>query len=675
VTKRVAKECTSWLAQADADKKLNRDLTVALVTARLLIISAPEYTDEMIKIMDLGRNQPAIDAIVAMLQHCLVEKRVVSASECMGLLEALTKMAQVSGRKPTEGMVRLFEDARSLARGMAPTLAGAPLDKSKLQDRKMVPVGKAKDPDDPAGLREQVQFWLDKWMALGQSTDERAVLQLVTQLLQQGWLKGDEVTDRFLRIAVDLSVERSHTAASQPGAAAGGGYAQVDALSRLVGVLLRYLEEWNRSAGLTKQTLLNKLMAAVVKAMHVQHAERKATFNQRPFHRLLLRLLVDVSEVMPEAMVLSLADVLQALQPRLLPAFSFAWLELVSHRYFMPRMLQAKKNKGWAPFQRLLLGLFKYMEPYLRVAELHEPIKLLYKGALRVLLVLLHDFPEFLCEHHLSLCDVIPPSCIQLRNLILSAFPRNMLLPDPFTPQLKVDLLPEISKAPAILSNFTAALNASNLRPELDAFLKGRGSRTFLQDLPGQLLLPTLAEAAACGTRYNVPLINSLVLYTAVHAIMQNGGQDKNPVTSGASMEMFLKLSRDLDTEGRYLFLNAIANQLRFPNSHTHYLSCVLLLLFQSTQDKEIVREQITRVLIERLIVNKPHPWGLLITFIELIKNPTYDFWRHDFVRSSKEIEQLFQSVARFCLPQQAVGGGGMGPGVEGVAPGGAAQS
>jgi CCR4-Not complex component, Not1 len=26
------------------------------------------------------------------------------------------------------------------------------------------------------------------------------------------------------------------------------------------------------------------------------------------------------------------------------------------------------------------------------------------------------------------------------------------------------------------------------------------------------------------------------------------------------------------------------------------------------------------RVLLERLIVNRPHPWGLLITFIELIK-------------------------------------------------------
>ena len=56
-----------------------------------------------------------------------------------------------------------------------------------------------------------------------------------------------------------------------------------------------------------------------------------------------------------------------------------------------------------------------------------------------MLLVLLHDFPEFLCDYHYGFCDVIPPNCIQMRNLILSAFPRNMRLPDPFTPNLKVN--------------------------------------------------------------------------------------------------------------------------------------------------------------------------------------------------------------------------------------------
>lgn len=60
-----------------------------------------------------------------------------------------------------------------------------------------------------------------------------------------------------------------------------------------------------------------------------------------------------------------------------------------------------------------------------------------------------------------------------------------------------------------------------------------------------------------------------------------------------------------------------------------------------------------TRVLLERLIVNRPHPWGLLITFIELIKNPVFKFWNHEFVHCAPEIEKLFESVARSCMVQK----------------------
>lgn len=48
----------------------------------------------------------------------------------------------------------------------------------------------------------------------------------------------------------------------------------------------------------------------------------------------------------------------------------------------------------------------------------------------------------------------------------------------------------------------------------------------------------------------------------------------------GAALDVFQTLIMDLDTEGRYLFLNAVANQLRYPNNHTHYFSFILLYLF-----------------------------------------------------------------------------------------------
>jgi CCR4-NOT transcription complex subunit 1 len=105
-----------------------------------------------------------------------------------------------------------------------------------------------------------------------------------------------------------------------------------------------------------------------------------------------------------------------------------------------------------------------------------------------VLLVMLHDFPEFLCEYHANFCDAIPTSCIQLRNLILSAFPRNMSLPDPLTPQLKVDKLPDMNKPPTILSNLTGPLASNerypNLQSDLDQLLRGNPREGFLQELP-----------------------------------------------------------------------------------------------------------------------------------------------------------------------------------------------
>lgn len=142
-----------------------------------------------------------------------------------------------------------------------------------------------------------------------------------------------------------------------------------------------------------------------------------------------------------------------------------------------------------------------------------------------MLLVLLHDFPEFLCDYHYGFCDVIPPNCIQLRNLILSAFPRNMRLPDPFTPNLKVgrrflrprcmrarrvsgvdsgsvllqvDMLSEINIAPRILTNFTGVM-PSQFKKDLDSYLKTRSPVTFLSELRSNLQVGGPSSGWRCG--------------------------------------------------------------------------------------------------------------------------------------------------------------------------------
>jgi CCR4-NOT transcription complex subunit 1 len=290
------------------------------------------------------------------------------------------------------------------------------------------------------------------------------------------------------------------------------------------------------------------------------------------------------------------------------------------------------------------------MEPSLRSAEMSAPLSMLYQGTLRMLLVLLHDFPEFLCDYHASFCDVIPPTCIQLRNLILSAFPRTMKLPDPFTPNLKVDLLPEITEAPRIRSNYIDVLQKMGdypLKQQLDNFMKtsnADAANVFLNELLVRLRLgPPSSDSSVGSTRFMVSQLNALVLYVGARSLAESTlpSSELNPQ---AAMELYRFLALNLDTEGRYLLFNAIGNQLRYPNNHTHYFSRVLLLLFEEAT-QEVVQEQITRVLVERLIVHRPHPWGLLITFIELIKNDRYGFWNRNFTRIAPEIERLFFQV------------------------------
>jgi hypothetical protein len=60
--------------------------------------------------------------------------------------------------------------------------------------------------------------------------------------------------------------------------------------------------------------------------------------------------------------------------------------------------------------------------------------------------------------------------------------------------------------------------------------------------------------------------------------INQNSQLDSFQIETAT--ELFRNLIMTMDTEGRYLVLNAIANQLRYPNSHTHYFSFIILYLF-----------------------------------------------------------------------------------------------
>ena len=319
------------------------------------------------------------------------------------------------------------------------------------------------------------------------------------------------------------------------------------------------------------------------------------------------------------------------------------------------------------------------------------------------MLVLLHDFPGFLCEYHFVLCDLLPSSCVQLRNLILSAFPTEGQLPDPFAPDLKVDTLPDVQKAPTVACDLHSTLGP--LLEHLEGYMKApaqtRNShmwRSFVASLPGHL------KTAGPEPKYNPSLINALVLLVGsrgaaqlqlVQAQLGPGAMDKQQRLQAATLvhatpacEILHSLAAELDAEGRYLLFTSMTNHLRYPNAHTHFFACVLLHLFAVAETEidssskaafgeagQVIQEQITRVLLERLIVHRPHPWGLLITFMELIRNPRYHFWDHSWVRCAPEVERLLQSVARSCASAGSGTGAAAAGSLGAAALGGAPQA
>lgn len=545
---------------------------------------------------------------------------------------------------------------------------------------------------DPPGLIEKTERLLREWVSIHQSGQIVKMFPVfVQQMTAHGILKTDDLVTRFFRLSTEMCVESCYRLlSSSPGGVnslelRNKCYETLDAFTMLIVLLIKNSGSSSSSNVAPEPTakinLLSKILSIIANVAIKDQENRQAEFQHLAYYRILILLFIELNlsppmlglpsqnfnnfsqmsppnvdiftETVQFQVLQEFTKTLRTLRPSKVPSFAYAWLDFLSHRLFVEKCLYGymanrptpNVYKGWNLYAQLLIDLIKFEAPFLRNVELPPSVDLLYKGTLKMFLVLLHDFPEFLCEFCYNLCDVIPCNAIQLRNLVLSAFPRKMRLPDPFTPNLKIEQLPEMSQPPKTGAFQNNLINTVAFKEELDSFLRSRAPVSFLANLSTYLrtqsqYLINLAGPSTMNS-LNVPLLNALVLYVGQSAITAIAPRpiSMTTIANTTHMDIFQHLATTLDTQGRYLFLNAIANQLRYPNSHTHYFSSALLYLFYVAPSEQI-QEQITRVLVERLIIMRPHPWGLLVTFIDLIKNPIFNFWKHEFVRCAPEIEK-----------------------------------
>jgi CCR4-NOT transcription complex subunit 1 len=630
----VAKEAITWLLYAEDERKLNVPVTTTLLRSGLLNIN---LQDQQLAKFLWDDPRPVMLAYAAnLVRECLSsDPPVATQAQFQFTLDVIAQL--VSAGKANDEATQLLEDLRGVRRSSAPT----PIDPFAVQSG-------AKVGDDQ--MRERLFIWFQQWINIFQRSHapEKSFIAFISQLTKQGILKLEDVSSFFFRVCAESSV----TAYTK--CVATGDYEYqfqaLDAMSRLIVYIIKYHGD---AAGVNNEQAkvhyFKKILSIFVLVLANHHEAHGPNFPQKAFFRFFSSLLSDLhtleSDLRPVyfQLLIAISDTLSSLQPTYFPGFAFSWMCLISHRRFMPKLLLSENREGWSAFHKLLLSLFKFLSPFLKDADLQIAARDLYRGALRLLLVLLHDFPEFLSEYYFTLCDAIPPRCIQLRNIILSAFPTSIILPDPHLRSVKFETLPEMGPIPPILSDFASVLKNGDLRNYLDQYLLNRGTPSFLPSLKDRLR----DKEADSPEVYNLSLINALVMYIGVSSVAQakarSGSSLFTPSDPGVVALQYL--ATNFDIEGQHHLLSAMILHLRYPNAHTHWFSSLILHLFIEVNDERF-REVVTKVLLERFIVHRPHPWGALMTFIELLRNPKYDFWNKEFIRIGPEVTMLLESVA-----------------------------
>ncbi|KAG6833483.1 hypothetical protein H0H87_006055 [Tephrocybe sp. NHM501043] len=636
----VEREALTWLLYAEDERKYNVDVTVTLLRSGLISIGAQDQ--QLAKTLLADPRPNLLNFTVDLIRECLSsDPPVASQSQLAYSIEILNQLSH-SGRG-NEQVNRLLGDLHG-ARRVSNTTTPEPTNAI---------VRQASVKPETEQLRDKLSIWFQQWVSIYQRshTPEKSFVPFITQLTKQGILKVEDVSSFFFRVCAESSV--NHYIKSVATSDYDYAFQDLDAMSRLIVYIIKYHGD---ASGVNndqaKVHYLTKILSIFVLVLANLHEEQGPGFQQKPFFRFFSSLLNDLHGIETHLgpvyfqLLIAISDTFSSLQPTYFPGFAFSWVSLISHRLFMPKLLLSENREGWSAFHKLLLSLFKFLSPFLRDYDVQSAASDLFRGGLRLVLVLLHDFPEFLSEYYFSLCDVVPPNCVQLRNIILSAFPTNILLPDPYLRNVKFDSIPDMGPIPPILSDFSSGLKNGDLRNYLDQYLLNRGTPSFLPSLKDQLRLPGVSVEAVDS--YNLPLINSLVMYIGVSSVAQAKARSGSSLfnANDPGVVALQYLAATLDAEGQHHLLVSIGLHLRYPNAHTHWFSSLVLHLFAEVQDNRF-QEIVTTTLLERFIVHRPHPWGALVTFIELLRNPKYDFWHKDFVKVAPEVTMLLERVSR----------------------------
>ncbi|CCF60324.1 hypothetical protein KAFR_0J02600 [Kazachstania africana CBS 2517] len=511
-------------------------------------------------------------------------------------------------------------------------------------------------------VNEKYSLVFTEWVKLLQKVDieDSVVLIFIKQMMDKGILSESDNMIKFMKCALELSV--SSFKESDP---TGEVFTAIDALGKLIIKLLIFQEFSDYYRG----DFLNTIYSTILLVFAEDHEQE--TFNERPYFRLLSNLFYEWSNIRGHKFS-SIKDVkirkelytfdiefynisatyLHSFQPFAFPGFSFAWVSLISHRMFLPQILRLPDKSGWEKLTLLIIDLFKFLDQYTKRGIVSDAISVVYKGTLRVILGISNDVPDFLIENHYELMNNLPATYFQLKNVILSSIPKKKIVPNPYDPNLNMADVELCQQKPSIF--YDPVKDLQSLKKPVDNYLR-IPSNSLLKAILNGLYRTEYDVKIGVGYDYlsiDNKLVRGVVLHVGIEAGLENERTSSSAVfnTKSSYYTLLYNLINEGSTELRYQILQVMLEQLRYPNIHTYWFSYVLLNMFTSKEfgsNISEIQEIMLRCLLERVIVNKPHTWGIIVFFTQLLQNKEVNILELDFIKNIPEIENILEQSVK----------------------------
>lgn len=336
---KLGKDMGTWATYAptntEAQRRLHRTVLLLLIRSRLLAVH--DLDAFLAARADHGRNHVWVEFSLVFIRTALME-RIASPADFRKLIELMTRIAdgrsqatpQVTHavRKP---ILQMLEENQGLGGlrdepiTMPSTLTNSPTtsefsvtESSGLSAESLLTLAQAPKKvaeateifvkADPLAARQQVAALLESWIRLQSeaSGNDKALGQYLQALQQWGVGKIEEQTERFLRLSAVTVVEAVLKTAtpSGDGARTTLSYGAADFYCRLLQLLFRHMNKGGSQDQVNAQRLgvLNKILGVIVRSMmwHCKKTESTgATWDQRPWYRLFMNLVMDLNKPDP----------------------------------------------------------------------------------------------------------------------------------------------------------------------------------------------------------------------------------------------------------------------------------------------------------------------------------------------------------------------------------------